>query len=49
MIQKALDALNSKDYLKAIHEFTVLIEEAEDDKKAFLVWSRMGCYVIQTL
>ena len=45
MIEKALDALKSKNYEMAIQEFTALIEEAEADKKAFLVWSRLGCHV----
>ena len=44
-IKNALDALQKKDYLQAISEFTSLLEDAEDEKKPFLLWSRLGCYV----
>ena len=47
MIEKALDALKSKNYAMAIQEFTALIDEAEADKKVFLLWSRLGCHVIK--
>lgn len=45
MIQPALDALRNKDYGKAVQLFTALLNDAQEDKKAFLLWSRCGCFV----
>lgn len=47
MIEPALDALRNKDYEKAAAEFTSLLEDAPEDKRPFLLWSRLGCFVMR--